>query len=157
MTRLYTLDELKTFVSPEILAYSLSTVKAEGGYVDDPDDKGGPTNDGVSLTWANSNSETFDLNHDGRVDRNDIKLITLEIPKRAFVQSFFLDANLGVLLDGIKRNAFDTCVNAGPGKPIKLAQHAVNHLHLKSHAHLRKVLEPLNDDNVLDAVTLVAI
>ena len=46
----------------------------EGGYVNHPNDKGGPTNMGVTLkTWQ---TQGYDKNHDGRIDANDVKLIT---------------------------------------------------------------------------------
>ena len=46
----------------------------EGGYVNHPNDKGGPTNMGVTLkTWQ---TQGYDKNHDGRIDAKDVKLIT---------------------------------------------------------------------------------
>lgn len=46
----------------------------EGGYVNDPLDKGGPTNMGVTLeTWR---SVGYDKNGDGVIDAEDIKLLT---------------------------------------------------------------------------------
>lgn len=46
----------------------------EGGYVNHPNDKGGPTNMGVTLkTWQ---TQGYDKNNDGRIDAKDVKLIT---------------------------------------------------------------------------------
>jgi len=50
--------------------------KWEGGWADDPDDKGGKTNMGVTLeTWKRHG---YDKNGDGKIDEEDLKLITRE-------------------------------------------------------------------------------
>lgn len=47
--------------------------KWEGGYVNDPDDAGGPTKMGITLaTWK---SQGYDKNLDGVIDAEDIKLL----------------------------------------------------------------------------------
>ena len=47
--------------------------KFEGGYVNDPKDKGGATNMGVTLaTWK---SVGYDKNFDGHIDEKDIKML----------------------------------------------------------------------------------
>lgn len=56
----------------------------EGGFVNDPADRGGATNKGVTLsTWK---AQGYDKNHDGKIDVQDLKLITdddaLDIMKR---------------------------------------------------------------------------
>ena len=46
----------------------------EGGYVNDPADRGGATNKGVTMaTWR---AQGYDKNHDGVIDVKDLKLIT---------------------------------------------------------------------------------
>ncbi len=48
-------------------------LKWEGGFVNDPEDSGGPTNMGVTLkTWQNIG---YDKNDDGIIDEEDLKLI----------------------------------------------------------------------------------
>ena len=48
----------------------------EGGYVNDPDDRGGPTNRGVTLSvWQ---THGIDINGDGRIDETDLKQMTQE-------------------------------------------------------------------------------
>ena len=55
-------------LAPKIFAW-------EGGFVDDPDDRGGATNMGVTLaTWQKVG---YDINGDGVIDVEDIKLLTL--------------------------------------------------------------------------------
>lgn len=48
----------------------------EGGYVNDPHDLGGATNRGVTIaTWK---AQGYDKNGDGRIDVEDLKLISVE-------------------------------------------------------------------------------
>ena len=49
-------------------------LKAEGGFVNDPDDPGGPTNYGVTLKALKRLGH--DLNQDGRVDIADLKQLS---------------------------------------------------------------------------------
>lgn len=52
-------------------------MKYEGGYVDNPNDGGGPTKFGVTFTtWLRNGAK--DEDHDGDIDKNDLKLITLQ-------------------------------------------------------------------------------
>ena len=65
----------------------------EGGYVNHPSDKGGPTKYGVILsTWIEYG---YDKNDDGKIDLNDIKLLTPDdarfIAKRIFWDFFKAD------------------------------------------------------------------
>ena len=49
-------------------------LKWEGGFVNNPNDHGGPTNMGITLTtWQ---AQGYDKNHDGHTDKEDIKLLT---------------------------------------------------------------------------------
>lgn len=52
-------------------------LKTEGGYVNDPADKGGATKYGVTLDTWKKKGKNQDKNNDGQVDAEDIKLLDL--------------------------------------------------------------------------------
>lgn len=61
----------------------------EGGYVNDPDDRGGATNKGVTIsTWKRAG---YDKNHDHRIDCEDIKLITEQDMKDVILKPHYWD------------------------------------------------------------------
>lgn len=65
-----------SFVGSKIEKLSPIVSKWEGGYVNDPVDKGGATNMGVTLaTW---NLVGYDKNNDGKIDSTDIRLLKKE-------------------------------------------------------------------------------
>lgn len=51
-------------------------LKWEGGYVDHPNDPGGATNMGVTIGTAKSLGLKYDKNKDGKITKEDIKLLT---------------------------------------------------------------------------------
>ena len=64
------------FVASKIEKLSPIIAKWEGGYVNDPDDRGGSTNMGVTLnTWK---LVGYDKNKDGKIDDKDIRLLSKE-------------------------------------------------------------------------------
>jgi lysozyme family protein len=66
----------KDFVKSKIEKLAPIVAKWEGGYVNDPDDKGGATNMGVTLaTWK---LVGYDKDNDGDIDSADIRLLTKE-------------------------------------------------------------------------------
>lgn len=122
------MDHLDTGVAK--MAWDI--VSREGGYVDDKDDAGGATNHGVSLVHARAQGKAFDLNHDGTVDADDIRLVTPEIAVVDFIEVFFIEPQLNKLPASIQACAFDHSVNGGPSASIRLVQTAINHLGVKS-------------------------
>lgn len=100
-------------------------LKHEGGLTDDPVDRGGITNYGISLKFAQGTQdyELLDIDRDGDIDREDIKKLTkeqaIEVYKKHFWNPFKLDdepSNSVALL------IFDSAVNHGIGGASNLIQ-----------------------------------
>ena len=80
----------------------------EGGFVDDPDDRGGRTNKGV----------TQNVYHAWRADQGlpqqDVQQINDQEVAAIYYQRYWLPAKCDVLRSKLDLAAFDTAVNMGP-------------------------------------------
>ncbi|WP_134679250.1 holin-associated N-acetylmuramidase [Paracoccus ravus] len=94
-------------------------VTREGGYVNDPDDPGGATNYGVTLTTLRGLGE--DGNGDGKVDLEDLKALDRADAQRIFVTHYFRKPRLGELPEPLQPSVFDMQVNAG-ANAVKILQ-----------------------------------
>ena len=115
-------------IDPKFTKMAWDIVNREGGYVNDPKDSGGATNHGVSLKHAKDQGKVFDLNGDGKVDAEDIKLITPQMAVVDFLMEYLIDPQLNKLPPCIQACAFDASVNNGPGGAVRLVQMAVNNV-----------------------------
>lgn len=86
-------------------------VAREGGYVNDPDDPGGPTKFGVTLQTMRSLG--LDLDADGDVDARDVQLISQAQAVSIFVAHYFEAPGIGRLPVPLQPSVFDMYVNAG--------------------------------------------
>jgi lysozyme family protein len=80
---------------PSVEEVAAQIVAREGGYVNDPDDPGGATNYGVTV--GTMKSLGLDLNKDGRVDANDVKMLTRAQAQQIFVEHYFRRPRLAEL------------------------------------------------------------
>lgn len=62
-------------------------LRVEGGYVDDPDDRGGPTKHGITIHTLRKLG--IDLDNDGDVDAEDVKLITHKLAADILLQHYY--------------------------------------------------------------------
>lgn len=103
-------------------------LKHEGGYVDNPKDPGGPTKFGISLRFLKEQGLfKGDLDHDGDIDINDIKKMTVEQAKD-FYKACWWDkySYQSIANQDIATKVLDLSVNMGPIQSHKLLQKAVN-------------------------------
>ncbi|WP_134725856.1 holin-associated N-acetylmuramidase [Paracoccus luteus] len=100
-------------------------VAREGGYVDDPDDPGGATKHGVTLGTLRRLG--VDLNGDGAVGRDDLRLLTGDRAASIYVQHYFRAPRLDHLPQAVQASVFDMQVNAG-GNAVKLLQRLVTRM-----------------------------
>lgn len=99
----------------------------EGGYVNDPNDKGGPTKYGISLRYARGIG--LDLNHDGETDLDDILLVTREEAIVLYFDDFYFGPRINRLPEPIQPQMVDIAVNSGPPRAIIMLQKTLNRCH----------------------------
>ena len=107
---------------PSVEEVAAQIVAREGRYVNDPDDPGGATNYGVTI--GTMKSLGLDLNKDGRVDTNDVKMLTRAQAQQIFVEHYFRRPRLAELPPAVQASVFDMYVNAG-ANAVKILQRLV--------------------------------
>jgi lysozyme family protein len=94
-------------------------IKSEGGYVNDPADRGGETNLGVTIgAWGDY------LNR--AIQPGEMKALTREQVKPFYKQMYWDKVKGDDLPKGVDYAVFDFAVNAGIGRASKFLQRAVN-------------------------------
>ena len=86
-------------------------VAREGGYVDDPDDPGGPTKFGVTISTLRRLG--LDLTGDGEISPADVRALSRNQAVEIFLQYYFEEPRLGLLPEMLHATVFDMYVNAG--------------------------------------------
>jgi lysozyme family protein len=95
----------------------------EGGaeFTDDPADPGGATKYGISLRFLKEHG--IDLDHDGDIDADDVKGLSVEDSARLYKQYFWnLVHGDDFASQAMATKLFDMAVNMGPGRAIHIAQ-----------------------------------
>lgn len=93
-------------------------IRAEQGYVDHPDDRGGPTNFGITLAVARKNG------YDG--DMRDLpESFAREIYRRRYIAEPKFDL-VALIDEPIGMEMIDTGVNMGPAHPAMFLQRWLN-------------------------------
>ncbi len=86
-------------------------VAREGGFVNDPDDPGGPTNFGVTLETLRSLG--MDVTRDNRVDIADVAALEREQAIEIFLKYYYHQPGIAALPEALQASVFDMYVNAG--------------------------------------------
>lgn len=94
-------------------------IAREGGYVNDPDDPGGATNFGVTITTMRKLG--LDLDNDGDVDVRDVQNLTREQAEAIFIKYYFEKPGIAQLPEPLHASVFDMYVNAG-ANAVKILQ-----------------------------------
>lgn len=90
----------------------------EGGYVDHPADKGGPTNMGITLPTL--------TNWLGReATRDDIKNLDKRTARKIYYNRYYINTGIDNLPMLIQPTVLDTAVNSGPKNAIKMLQDVI--------------------------------
>ena len=98
---------------------AIEIVSREGGFVDDPDDPGGPTKHGVTLGTLRRLG--LDLTGDGRIDIADVQRLTRADAQRIFIDHYFRKPRIAALPEMLQPSVFDMYVNAGDNA-VKILQ-----------------------------------
>lgn len=110
-------------------------LKTEGGLVNNRKDPGGITKYGISLRFlviegridANRDGlADFDLNRDGRIDAQDIRLLTPANAEALYLRLFFIDTGFWALPPAMDAAVFDLGVNVGTKTAVIILQRAIN-------------------------------
>ena len=98
---------------------AMEIVAREGGYVDDPDDPGGPTKFGVTLHTMRRLG--MDLTKDGSITRADVRALSKEQAAEVFLRYYFEAPRVAMLPEALQASVFDMYVNAG-SQAVKILQ-----------------------------------
>lgn len=93
-------------------------LEAEGGFVDNPVDRGGPTNMGVTLRFLADARGVAK----GSIEPGEIKNLTLDQARQAYHKILWQRANIKLLPPPIDWFIFDWSVMSGPRFPAKILQ-----------------------------------
>jgi hypothetical protein len=93
--------------------------KAEGGYSDNANDPGGPTNFGITLATLKAYEGNPNLTADA------VKALTPEMAKEIYRTAYWNRMQCGSLPPGLDLEVFDFGVNAGPSEAVKTLQKIV--------------------------------
>lgn len=102
-------------------------VAREGGYVNDPDDPGGATNYGVTIHTMRRLG--LDLNNDGQVDTDDVRVLTRAHAVSIFVEHYYRRPQIDRLPAPLQASVFDMYVNAG-ANAVKILQRLLGEMRI---------------------------
>lgn len=94
-------------------------LRHEGGYVDHPHDRGGPTNFGIT---QNTLSEW----RGQRVSREEVRVLTEDEAREIYVDKYFTAPKIDRLPGAIQQLVFDCSINHGPVRAAKFVQRVIN-------------------------------
>jgi len=134
----------------------------EGGFVDDPVDRGGATKYGISLRFLKAVGQIdedldgyadFDLDMDGDIDGADIRKLTIGDAKSLYKRSFWQPLHCDVFPKPLGEMLFDQGVNGGNRAAKKMLQQAINRV---SH-DFRMSMGTINVDGDIGPITMGAV
>jgi hypothetical protein len=96
-------------------------IAREGGYVNHPADRGGPTNCGITR-------KTLAAWRGCSVSDDDVKCLTPSEAAEIYRASYYFAPGIDALPPALQAHVFDIAVNSGPKTGIKLLQRALNRL-----------------------------
>jgi lysozyme family protein len=104
------------------------TLAREGGWANDASDHGGATKYGVTIGVFLGLGREFDLNHDGKLDVEDLKLLTADQARAIYRKQYWIwdHFDCAHVDPRVMIKQFDTGVNCGVKTSIRLLQRAAS-------------------------------
>ena len=117
----------------------------EGGYIDHPNDRGGPTKFGITLKTL--------MNHrdDPLVDADDVKALTEDEAREIYRERYLKAPKINRLPMELQPCVCDFAVNSGPRRAIRAVQRTANAL------NRGRPGIPIETDGVIGGMTLAAV
>ena len=97
----------------------------EGGYVNDPDDPGGCTKFGITLSTLRH------YRNDVGVDCDDVRSLTTTEAKKIYRERYYENVNIHQLPEPIQGCVMDCGINIGPANAISMMQRTLNNMGCK--------------------------
>ncbi|MBR9882599.1 MAG: hypothetical protein GYB21_02640 [Oceanospirillales bacterium] len=91
----------------------------EGGYVDHPDDRGGPTKFGIT-------QKTLSRYYGRAATPSEVEALSVEVAREIYERNYYIAPSLNTLPDTIQPFLFDSAVNHGPRRAIRFLQSVCN-------------------------------
>jgi lysozyme family protein len=95
------------------------TLIFEGGFTDNPKDRGGRTNFGITQRVYDGYRRGKNLSY------NDVKDISMEEVREIYYKDYYMPSKCSEMPEKISVVVFDTAVNSGVGRSIKTLQQAI--------------------------------
>jgi len=104
---------------PDIDAMIDAILRREGGFVDHPDDRGGPTKYGITIGTLSR--------YIGRAAlRSEVRDLSEDIARDIYERNYYFGPRIDRLPDAIQPFIFDCAVNHGPRQAIRFVQSVCN-------------------------------
>ena len=94
-------------------------IRREGGFVDHPADRGGPTRYGVT-------HKTLARYLGREVTRDDVRGLSRELAAEIYRRAYYLEPRIDALPPSVRAFLFDSAVNHGPRRAIRFLQQVLN-------------------------------
>lgn len=94
-------------------------LKREGGYVDHPSDRGGPTNYGIT-------QNTLSKYYGYAATTDEVKMLSIDVAEEIYRRNYYFGPGINTLVEEIQPFIFDCAVNHGPRTAIKFVQRVCN-------------------------------
>jgi len=94
-------------------------LRREGGFVDHPNDRGGPTNHGIT-------QKTLSLYYGYSATKAEVESLSVNVAEEIYKRNYYYGPGINTLSENIQPFIFDCAINHGPRTAIKFIQRVCN-------------------------------